>query len=423
VVKVILPTFHADQVRAYRMKSRFKAVRCGRRWGKTILGETVACDGAIKKQSIGWFAPAYKYTAEVYNDIDEILRPVKLRSSKTEGVYRTRSGGHIDFWTLENQDAGRGRKYHGVVIDEGAFAGKDMMSTWQRAIRPTLLDFGGWALVLSNTNGEDPENFFWRICNEPEHGFREYHAPTHNNPHLPAEEVEKLIRENHPLVYRQEYLAEFVDWAGVAFFSRASLLVNDQPLPLPMKCDAIYAIIDSATKTGKDNDGTAVTFFALNKHDLYPLQIVDWDIVQIEGAVLETWLPTVFQRLEELAKACGARMGSLGVWIEDAASGMILLQQARRRNWPARPIDSKLTSVGKDERAISVSGYVYQGKVKFTAPAYEKTVNFKNVSRNHLLSQIVGFRVGDKEAAKRPDDLLDTFTYGVAIGLGNAAGF
>jgi hypothetical protein len=81
---------------------------------------------------------------------------------------------------------------------------------------------------------------------------------------------------------------------------------------------------------------------------------LDWDIAQIEGALLETWLPEVFARLEELARLCRARSGSIGAFIEDKNSGTILLQQALRRQMPAHPIDSKLTAMGKDERAISV---------------------------------------------------------------------
>jgi len=36
---------------------------------------------------------------------------------------------------------------------------------------------------------------------------------------------------------------------------------------------------------------------------------------------------------------------------------------------------------------------------------------------NHLLHQITTFRIGDKDAARRADDALDCFTYGVAIAL------
>jgi hypothetical protein len=222
--------------------------------------------------------------------------------------------------------------------------------------------------------------------------------------------------------YAQEYLAEFVDWSGVAFFSREKLLVDNQPPSLPTRCEAVFAVIDTASKTGTDNDATAVTFFAVDHIGRTPLLILDWDITQIEGALLETWLPQVFARLEELARACRARRGSIGAFIEDKNSGTILLQQALRRQMPARAIDSKLTAMGKDERAISVSGYVHRESVKYTDRAFEKTVIYKRRSRKHLLDQVESFRVGDRESGGE-DDLLDTFCYGIALALGNSEGF
>jgi hypothetical protein len=74
-----------------------------------------------------------------------------------------------------------------------------------------------------------------------------------------------------------------------------------------------------------------------------------------------------------LARFCRARKGWLGAWIENKGSGSILIQQAQRRGWRAHAIESKLTDVGKDERAISVSGYVYRDMVKFSRPAYLTT--------------------------------------------------
>src|SRR5262249_24525092 len=104
------------------------------------------------------------------------------------------------------------------------------------------------------------------------------------------------------------------------------------------------------------------------------------------------------------------------------ATGMVLIQQALRRGWPAQAIDSKLTAVGKDERAVSVSGYVYRGLVKIAQVAYDKTIMYKESMRNHLLAQVVGFRIGSKDAG-RQDDLADCVMYGIAISLGNAEGF
>lgn len=447
---VVIPTLHPMQAALFRLKGKRKAARCGRRWGKNVFGESLAVSDACKGRLVGWFAPEHKRLAESYNVIAETIESVKKRSSKTEGMIETIRGGKVEFWSLEDENAGRSRKYHRIIVDEAGFTKPKALETWQRSIEPTLLDYDGSAILMSNTNGIDPENLMWQVCNEKRHGFVDFHAPTTSNPLLPLRKAgetleawrrrrqnyfDELIKNTPPLVYQQEYLAEFVDWSGAAFFAREHLLVDGKPVEPPPRCETIFAVIDTATKTGKEHDGTAVVYFAVVRNHVravsaegtvgppYHLVILDWDVAQIEGALLETWLPTVFEHLEHLSRLHKARMGSSGALIEDKASGMVLIQQARRRGWPAQAIDSKLTKLGKDERAISVSGYVYRGMVKIARLAYDKTTTYKETSRNHLLGQVVNFRIGDKDAAKRADDLADCFCYGIAIALGNAEGF
>lgn len=226
------------------------------------------------------------------------------------------------------------------------------------------------------------------------------------------------------------------DWASLydqrprpligSFYSENSFLEDGQPIPTPAMVDSVYAVIDTAVKTGKQHDGCAVQYFGRSQHWKPPLAILDWDIKQIEGAMLDVWLPTVFQHLELLAQECKARMGIAGVWIEDKASGMVLLQQARKLmevhpEWRVHALDSKLTAMGKAERAINVAGYVHRGDVKITRPAYDRVVTYKGVTKNHLMAQILGFRPGTKDMGQ--DDLLDTNSYGIAIGLGDQTGF
>jgi hypothetical protein len=441
-----LGPLHSGQVRAYwaLQRHRFKALRCGRRFGKTAFAKTWIAQGLVQGFECAWLAPQHMTWSEVWADLTDDLAPILDTTSKAAGIMRTITDGRLDFWTLENANAGRGRRYRRVVIDEGAF-GKDgdnkvdgsTAAIWEKSIKPTLYDYGGEALVCSNSVGKNPDNFFYNICTDQQYGFHEYHATTLDNPLLPkqlqnetyeawlerrAQFQADLIRDNDPLVYAQEYLSEFVDWSGVAFFSREKLLNQGQPVPYPSRCDAVFAVIDTASKTGTDNDATAVTFFALDRIGPFPLVILDWDIAQIEGATLEIWLPSVFVRLEELSRLCGARYGAVGAFIEDKNSGTILLQQAQRRGMRAQAIDSKLTAMGKDERAINVSGYVHRGNVKYSDHAFNKIAIYKQKSRNHLVEQIESFRVGDKES-DREDDLLDTFCYGIAIALGNSEGF
>ena len=203
-------------------------------------------------------------------------------------------------------------------------------------------------------------------------------------------------------------------------FDIENMLVDGSPVAYPAFCDSIFAVIDTATKDGSKHDSTSVTYFAYSKHVGIPLIVLDYDMVQIEGAIIVDWLPSVVERCEELVKLCNARLGLAAVFIEEKASGAVVIQQARRNNLPVTAIDSPLTMLGKSERAINVSPYVCRGQVKFSEYAYNKRIVYKGRERNQLLFQLSNFRVGFDN---RTDDLLDTFCYGVSLALGDSEGF
>ena len=423
--KITLPTLHPGQVAAFNKPGRNKVIRCGRRWGKSIFGAVWVSDGAAKGLKCGWFAPNYKYLREAWAVVKKILEPIAVKTNESIFSIEVIGGGRVDFWTLDDENAGRSKEYHRVVLDEIAFAKDKVADTWKRSIKPTMLTTKGRCLALSTPNGDNPDNFFWQLCKDPAHGFVEYYAPSWTNPFVPPEDIEDLRRTEHPLVFQQEYAAEFIDWRSNAFFDVELMLEGGQPVDQPIKIDYVFATLDTAMKGGEGNDGTAITFFGVDKTSgrKSPLYVLDWDIVEIEGAMLETWLPQMFKRLEELAKETKSRYGSGGVYIEDKATGSILLQQGRSRGWPVEAINSKITSVGKDARAVNASGYIAREEVRLTKHAYEKLTVFRGASRNHFLGQVFGFRIADPDANKRADDLLDTFCYGIAVGLGNNEGF
>ncbi|WP_070105599.1 hypothetical protein [Burkholderia plantarii] len=420
---VTLDKLHSKQGEIGRAfnESRRVVIRCGRRFGKTTLLERCASKWAYNGLRVGWFGPTYKLNLPTYKRILRTVTPVVYSKSKIDQVIELNSGGCVEFWTLQDEDAGRSRFYDRVIIDEGSLVKTGLRSIWEQAIAPTLLDRKGHAIMAGTPKGIDPDNFFYEACTDKSLGWQEFHAPTAANPMLDPEAVAKLKDEYPALVYQQEYLADFVDWNGAAFFSESSMLEDGHAVEYPTRCDQVFAVVDTALKDGLEHDGTAVTYFARNKIAGTPLIILDWDVLQIEGALLESWLPTVAQRCEELAAQVGARQGSLGGWIEDKASGIVLLQQAQRRGLPFQAIEEDLVGLGKEGRALSVSGYVHRGEVKISRYAHDKVTNFKGQTRNHLISQVCGFRLGTKTPHHM--DLLDTFTYGVAISLGDSEGY
>jgi hypothetical protein len=427
---IILPTLHPGQVdifNAARTDGCGKyIVRCGRRWGKTTMMDTLAGDSAAKGRKVGLFAPEHKQLNEPYENLRYMLLPIiRPPTSRTDGVIRTTTNGGIDFWaTDDNELAGRGREYHVTCMDEAAFTKKgQMMGIYERSIKPTMLTTRGVTWIFSTPNGNDPENFFFQLCTEPKYGFREFHAPTSSNPYVPADELEKEKALTHPLVWKQEYLAEFVDWGSETFFKLAYFLVNNAPVAYPKKCDAIIVIVDCAVKSGTENDGTGILYCAVSKHTGHPLIWLDYEVHSIDAASLEFLAPLVLKRAEELAVECGARQGSLGMFVEDTAGGSVLIMQAKVRNWPIKALDSKITARGKDERAMLAGGPAFAGMVKVSQYCYDKKVQWKSKTMNHFLHQMTTYRIGDKDAAKRADDLYDCGAYSIIVACADARTF
>jgi hypothetical protein len=239
-----------------------------------------------------------------------------------------------------------------------------------------------------------------------------------------AEWLKQKIAEIPAAIFEREFEGS-LDAYG-SFFNEADLLVDGQPVEMPTVLQDHFAVIDSANKSGMEHDGLAVVHMGRRPADLVakgesPLVILSWHLTQIDAAFLINWLPGVFDEEEQLAKECRSLQGSLGVWIEDKASGIVLLQQAKNLGLNASPIHTKLTALGKAERGINISGYIHRGECKITRRAYEKTVTYKGVTKNHLLSQILSFRAGVKD--QKQDDAYDAWCYAVAIGMGNQEGF
>jgi hypothetical protein len=180
IIRLRLNPMHSGQIRASRalLVPRRKILRAGRRWGKTEFAKNWISQGLIQGENVAWFAPQNKTWAEIYPEIVQNLRPIISRQSKSSGLLRTITDGRLDFWTLENPIAGRGRGYRRIVVDEAAFA-KDgdnktdgsAMAILETAILPTLYDFSGEILVCSNSAGKNPENMFYNLCTDPKYGF------------------------------------------------------------------------------------------------------------------------------------------------------------------------------------------------------------------------------------------------------------
>lgn len=217
ILTVKLPRPHPGQRDILNGLRRWNVIACGRRFGKTILGTNRLIQAALDGRPAGWFAPTYKYLTDVWRDVTRILKPVTRVASKQELRLEVITGGVIEFWSLEDKDAGRGRKYARAIIDEAAKV-KELGDIFNEAIRPTLSDLRGDCDFLSTPKGM---NFFWQCfargsdTNESE--WTAWCKPTLHNPYIDPLEIEAARVQLPERVFRQEYLAEFIEDAGGVF--------------------------------------------------------------------------------------------------------------------------------------------------------------------------------------------------------------
>ena len=351
---IVLPetALHPSQVEALDLirEHRRVALVCGRRWGKSTILITLAVDAALSGKRVGVFAPTRTLMSPL---LMEIARGAAVRAGRAIntvlGEIRLPNGGHVDFWSVDHtQRAGRGRKYHLVLIDEAAHDEGYLKDAFPAAIAPTLLDYAGSIVEASTPNGVSPDNHFWQAAHLAELGFVMHHAPTSANPHLPPEEIAALRATMRPEIASQELDALFVAPRGHERSSRSracSRTASRSPTtgrstPSASRSTAPPARPESSTTAPRQSSTACVSrASAHGGFDGGEVVILDWDIRALALGSAGAWLRHVNDLYRSWMSKTHPRMGLDGIHIEKPAMGLRLLEIAGEQHIAARELD------------------------------------------------------------------------------------
>lgn len=216
VVQIEVPEPHAGQQRVIDEAARFNVLECGRRFGKTTLGEFLLAMPAIQGHPVGWFAPTFKYLTEAWRNVLKIVQPLQPKVNVQERRIELMTGGVAEFWSLDDPNAGRSRKYKRVILDEAGIV-RDLMIAWNEAIRPTLTDLRGDAWFLGTPKGRGDFHRLFNRGQSGDEGWKSWRLPTTANPHIPADEIEAARRDMPEAAFNQEFLGIPADDGGNPF--------------------------------------------------------------------------------------------------------------------------------------------------------------------------------------------------------------
>ncbi len=215
---------HEGQLRVWRDPSRFKALVCGRRWGKTFLAVEMLLKASDRRRSVNvYVAPTRLQAKELVWDALK-TRFVQLgwrcRPNESELRIKRPNGAQIILKTAERPDRIRGLGIDFIVFDEvGEYKSSDI---WTQVVRPALSDKGGSAVFMGTPKGF---NFFYDIYNDAKtrENWSAFTFKTIDSPFFKTkaglEELEWAKRDLSEKDYRQEYEASFEAHSGRIYYA------------------------------------------------------------------------------------------------------------------------------------------------------------------------------------------------------------
>jgi phage terminase large subunit-like protein len=335
-LNVTLPALHTSQRRVVDSDKRFRVLACGRRWGKTRLGAALCIYVALSGGRSWWCAPSYPMSIVGWRLIHRLalqIPDVEIRKAERSITFPT--GGEIWVRSADNPDSLRGEGLDFAVLDECAFMKEP---AWQEAIRPALSDRQGRAMFISTPKGR---NWFWRLwqrCQDDNDSeWQGWQLPTSDNPYIADEEIEAARKSLPERIYRQEYLALFIDDSGGVFrgiMQAATAIPESKPQPAGQ-----YII---GVDWGKHNDFTVLTVLNAANRSLVHMDRFN----QIDYAVQVNRLVALHERFKSTA-----------IIAERNSMGDPLIEQLQRRGMPVYPF---ITTNATKARAIDELGLAFE---------------------------------------------------------------
>ncbi len=198
---------------------KYYVINIGRQFGKSLLATNQLLYWILSnKCECAWVSPVYNQANKVYEQIVSAFANTdiitKKDSQKLKIVFC--NGSMLQFFSAERYDNIRGFTFDYLVCDEFAFMDE---KAWTEVLRATVLVKGKKVLLISTPKGK---NHFYKLhqldgINEQ---YKSFTMTSYDNPMINPSEIDDAKLTLPEMIFRQEYLAEFIDGSAMLFNNR-----------------------------------------------------------------------------------------------------------------------------------------------------------------------------------------------------------
>lgn len=223
--------FGPIQAEFFESDVRFRVLAGGRRFGKNIVANGAQLDfalrpyayeyGADRDPVCWWVGPTYDQAKKYGLWKAESFLPEVLvdgdpkRSEPYQIDLNVETGGRVEYRTYDKPDSLDGAYIDCLVIDEAAKMPREI---WDNTLRPMLVDNVGMAMLISKPVGRNYyHDFYNRGQSDEWPEWASWRATSYDNPFIPDAEIDRASRGTPDRVFKQEYLAVFLEDSGGVF--------------------------------------------------------------------------------------------------------------------------------------------------------------------------------------------------------------
>ena len=205
---------------------KYYIINIGRQFGKSLLATNQLLYWILSnKCECAWVSPVYNQANKVYEQIVTAFANTQIITKKDSQKLKIVfcNGSMLQFFSAERYDNIRGFTFDYLVCDEFAFMDE---KAWTEVLRATVLVKGKKVLLISTPKGK---NHFYKMhqldgINEQ---YKSFTMTSYDNPMINPSEIDDAKYTLPEMIFRQEYLAEFVDGSAMLFNNR--LLSDNKP--------------------------------------------------------------------------------------------------------------------------------------------------------------------------------------------------
>jgi phage terminase large subunit-like protein len=267
--KINLPVSkHVIQQEILHCPAKRIIIRAGRRGGKTVCAAFMAVKNFIQGKRVLYIAPTAEQVGTFWSTVSAILaeaiaKGIFIKSENEKSIVRTGTKEHIKAKTGWNVDSLRGDYADYLILDEFQLMNEDV---WDYVGAPMLLDRDGDLLIIytppslhsrsaSKANDKQHAAKLFRRFQEREKldpaRYRTFHFSSRENPHISKKALEEIAKDMTSLSYRQEILAEDINEAPGALWTRKTIEDN-RVEKAPDLRRIVVGVDPSATSAGDD---------------------------------------------------------------------------------------------------------------------------------------------------------------------------